>query len=118
MLLNVRRKLLLLLGIFPSVAGLAQEQAPLQTDTRVRVNNDKRPIATSFTTHLRNGPATLTGTVRNLPGGDTALVDLQFTYTVNEDIALDEIINQIVVSVEDLAGNTFQLSPSIRIQSI
>jgi hypothetical protein len=107
MLPNVRRKLLLLLALFPVLAAFAQEQAPLQADTWVRVKNNKRPIATSFTAHLGGGPATLTGSVRNLPGGDTALVALQFAYTVNADIALDEIISRIVVSVEDLAGNTF-----------
>jgi hypothetical protein len=106
MLPNARGKLLLLTP-FLSLAAFAQEQAPLQADTRVRVNNNQRPIAMSFATRLAGGPATLTGSVRNLPGGDTALVALQFAYTVNEDIALDEIISQIVVSVEDLAGNMF-----------
>ena len=107
MLPNMKRSLLPLLALFPSVAAFAQDQAPLQVDERVRVNNNKRPTATSFTAHLAGGPATLTGSVRNLPGGDTALMALQFAYTVSEDIALDEIISQIVVSVEDLAGNVF-----------
>ena len=107
MLPNMKRSLLPLLALFPLVAAFAQDQAPLQVDERVRVNNNKRPTATSFTAHLAGGPATLTGSVRNLPGGDTALMALQFAYTVSEDIALDEIISQIVVSVEDLAGNVF-----------
>src|SRR5438552_249829 len=101
MLPNARRKLLLLLALFPSVAAFAQEQAPLQADERVRINNNnKRSIAASFTAHLAGGPATLTGSVRNLPGGDTVLVAPQFTYTVNADIALDEIISEMVVSLK------------------
>ncbi|MBA3571404.1 MAG: hypothetical protein H0W34_05415 [Pyrinomonadaceae bacterium] len=96
-----------LVALMPSLAAFAQEQAPLQADARMRVHNNKRPVAASFSTQLAGGPATVTGRVSNLPGGDTALVALQFDYRVDADIALDEIISQIVVWVEDPSGNVF-----------
>ena len=101
------RKVLPILLFFPLLAAFAQDQAPLQADARVRVNNNKRPVAASFSAQLAGGPATLTGSVSNLPGGDTALVALVFDYRVDADIALDEIISQIVVWVEDHEGNVF-----------
>ena len=67
----------------------------------MRVNNDQQPAPVSFRAQLDGGPAKLTGSVSNLPGGETALVALQFDYRVNADFALDEIISQIVISVED-----------------
>ena len=42
----------------------------------------------SFRAQLDGGPAKLTGSVSNLPGGETALVALQFDYRVNADFAL------------------------------
>ena len=73
----------------------------------MRVNNDRRPLPVSFRTLLDGGPAKLTGSVSNLPGGETALVALQFDYRVDADFALDEIISQIVISVEDASGQPF-----------
>jgi hypothetical protein len=107
MLPHTIRSLLALVAFLPSLAAFGQEQAPLQADARVRVNNSKRPVAAPFAAHLAGGPATLTGSVSNLPGGQTALVALQFDYRVGAEIAFDEIISQIVVWVEDLNGDVF-----------
>src|SRR4030095_11842752 len=84
----------------------AQDQAPLQTDVRVRVkNNDRRLVA--FEADRGVGPATLRGSVQNLPGRETVLVSLHFAYRTDDDIALDELISQIVISTVDQAGNEF-----------
>ena len=40
-------------------------------------------------------------------GGGTVLVSLRFDYNSDADIALDELISQIVVSTSDKAGNEF-----------
>jgi hypothetical protein len=93
--------------LFPALAAFAQDQAPVQADVRVRVNNNRRPVATAFNASLAPGAATLEGSVSNLPGAETALVALRFDYAIDADIALDEIISQIVVSIEDGAGHTF-----------
>ena len=85
---------------------MGQEQAPLQTDVQVRVNhNDGRLV--QFRARLEGGEATLRGTVQNLPDGETVLVSLRFDYNSEADVALDELISQIVVSSSDRAGNEF-----------
>jgi hypothetical protein len=91
---------------FGPLTAAAQEQAPLQADVRVRVANMAGATA-SFRSLLEGGAAIVKGTVQNLPGGDTALIQLQFTYRTDADIALDEIISQIVISLEDAGGNLF-----------
>ena len=45
--------------------------------------------------------------MHNLPGGETALVTLQFDYRTQAEIALDELISQIVILIEDEDGNEF-----------
>lgn len=91
---------------FAPLLVVAQGQSPLQADIQVRVNyNNKRPVP--FRTRLEGGGATLKGSVQNLPGGETALVLLRFNYRTDADIALDELISQIVVSTSDKAGNEF-----------
>ena len=84
----------------------AQDQAPLQADVQVRVSYNNRRLV-SFNTVLGGGDATLLGTVQNLPGGETVLVSLHFDYRTKADIALDELISQIVISTNDRAGNEF-----------
>src|SRR5438270_13742814 len=85
---------------------IGQEQGPLQADVQVQVKyNDKRPVL--FRARLEGGGAVLRGSVLNLPGGETALVLLHFDYDTDADIALDELISQIVVSTSDKAGNEF-----------
>jgi hypothetical protein len=85
---------------------VGQEQSPLQANVQVRVNyNDRRLV--QFRARLEDGEATLRGSVQNLPGGETALVLLHFDYNTDADIALDELISQIVVSTSDRAGNEF-----------
>ncbi len=91
---------------FASHLVVGQEQSPLQADVQVWVNyNDKRPV--TFRAPLEGGGATLRGSVQNLPGTETALVLLHLDYSTNADIALDELISQIVVSTSDKAGNEF-----------
>ncbi len=86
---------------------IGQEQSsPLQADVQVRVNHGDRRLV-PFRARLEGGEATLRGTVQNLPGGETALVFLRFDYNTEADIALDELIGQIVVSTSDKAGNEF-----------
>src|SRR5438105_8223445 len=67
--------------------------------------NDKRPVL--FRTRLEGGGAVVRGSVQTLPGGETALVSLHFDYNSDADIALDELISQIVVSSSERAGNEF-----------
>jgi hypothetical protein len=45
-----------------------------------------------------------------LPGGETTVVTLRFDHRTNADIALDEIISQIVISVEDANGTVFSIT--------
>jgi hypothetical protein len=78
----------------------------LQADVQVRVNHNDRRLV-QFRARLEGGGATLRGSVQNLPGGETALVTLHFDYRTDADIALDELISQIVVSTSDRAGNEF-----------
>jgi hypothetical protein len=96
----------ILFSALGTVIAAAQEQAPLQADVRLRVKNRVGATA-SFRSLLGNGEAFVKGTVKNLPGGDTALIELKFNYPTDADIALDEIIAQIVVSLEDANGNLF-----------
>jgi len=91
---------------FVSQLAIGQEQPPLQADVQVQVKyKDKRLV--QFRARLEGGEATLRGSVQNLPGGETALVLLHFDYNTDADIALDELISQIVVSTSDRAGNEF-----------
>ena len=96
-----------LLSCFVSHVTLAQEQSPpLQADVRVRVNYNDRSLV-SFRATLEGGEATLRGSVQNLPSGETSLVQLHFDYRTDANIALDEIISQIVIWTIDRAGNEF-----------
>jgi hypothetical protein len=91
---------------FASHLVMGQEQSPLQADVQVRVNHGDRRLV-PFRARLEGGGATVRGTVQNLPGGETVLVSLRFDYNSDADIALDELISQIVVSTSDNAGNEF-----------
>jgi hypothetical protein len=91
---------------FASHLVIAQEQSPLQADVQVRVNHGDRRVV-PFHARLEGGGATVRGSVQNLPGGETLLVSLRFDYNSDADIALDELISQIVVSTSDNAGNEF-----------
>ena len=95
-----------LLSCFASEFVLAQDQSPLQADVRLRVSYGNRRLI-SFQTALEGGMATVRGTVQNLEGGETALISLHFQYITDADIALDELISQIVVSTRDKGGNEF-----------
>jgi len=91
--------------IVPQILS-AQGQSPSQADVRVRVkNNDRRLV--SFEAGLEGGTASLRGSVQNLSGKETVLVSLRFDYRTDADIALDELISQIVISTVDPAGNEF-----------
>ena len=91
---------------FVSPIVFAQEQAPLQADVRLRIDYNNRRLV-SFRAGLEGGGATLRGTAQNLPGAETVLVQLEFDYRTDADIALDELISQIVISTSDKAGNEF-----------
>jgi hypothetical protein len=91
---------------FASQLVIGQEQSPLQADVQVRVNHGDRRLV-PFHARLEGGGATVRGSVQNLPGGETLLVSLRFDYNSDADIALDELISQIVVSTSDNAGNEF-----------
>ncbi len=96
----------LLLGCFASQVVPAQEQPPLQADVRVRVNYNDRGLVT-FRAVLEGGEATLRGTVQNFPGGETSFIQLHFDYRTDANIALDELISQIVIWTSDRSGNEF-----------
>jgi hypothetical protein len=85
---------------------LVAQDEPLQLDVRLHVKGN-RGASAFFERQIQGGSATLTGRVHNLPGGETTLVTLQFDYRTNADIALDEIVSRIVISIEDLVGNEF-----------
>ena len=85
---------------------IGQEQAPLQADIQLRVESNNRRLV-RFSAGLEGGEATVRGSVQNLPGDETALVSLHFDFKTDADIALDEIISQIVVSTSDRSGNEF-----------
>ena len=72
----------------------------------MRVNHGERSLV-PFRARLEGGGATVRGSVQNLPGRETVLVSLHFDYSTDADIALDELISQIVVSTSDKAGNEF-----------
>ena len=86
----------LLLSCFVSQIVLAQEQPPLQADLRVRVDYNDRGLV-SFRSVLEGGEAAVRGTVQNFPGGETSFIQLHFDYRTDADIALDELISQIVI---------------------
>ncbi len=99
----VTRILLILLSAAP-MALMAQEAPPLQVDARVRADGSGR-VAATFERQIKPGLAKVSGRVRNLPGGETALVRLRFDYDTTADFALDEIISLIVISLENSSGN-------------
>ncbi|MFN2508836.1 MAG: hypothetical protein ABR589_08700 [Chthoniobacterales bacterium] len=86
---------------------MAQGEAPLQADVRARLKNHSLSENVAFHARLEPGVAKVRGRVYNLPGGETALVLLEFNYRTKADIALDEIISKIVISTHDFAGNEF-----------
>ena len=94
--------LVVLAAAAPS-SSRAQVGPPLQADVRVRAKGSG--LGATFERQLEPGVATVAGSVRNMPGNDTALVTLHFDYKINADIAFDEIIGVIVIWIEDLAGN-------------
>jgi hypothetical protein len=98
------RNLLITFAALAPVVAIAQD-APLQVDVQVRAK--PTGFGASFHRELDGGGATVFGRVQNLPGNQTALVTLQFDYKTRADIALDEIIDRIVISIEDLGGNVF-----------
>jgi len=108
--------------IFPPLMALAQDvEPPIQVDVRIPVKSH-RGLAGRFEQQIAPGPATVSGRVYNLPGGQTSLVTLQFDYRSRAEFALDEIIARIVIAIEDLNGqqlgiaiidpNTINLNPN------
>jgi len=61
-----------------------------------------------FSVPIEQGPATLSGKLRNLSGGETVRADLVFDYRVpSGSIALDELVERIELTVLDAAGEVF-----------
>lgn len=79
---------------------------PLQVDVRLAVKGN-RGASASFERQIEGGTATVSGRVHNLAEGETTLVMLRFDYRTNADIALDEIISRVVITIEDAVGNEF-----------
>jgi hypothetical protein len=95
-----------LLLCFASPTVVAQGQSPSQADIQVRVNYNTQS-SVPFRSRLEGGGATVKGTIVNLPGSETVAVRLRFNYRTNADIALDELISQIIVLTSDTDGNEF-----------
>ena len=95
----------IVLALFCALAPVAfsQEAPPLQIDARVQADGNNR-VAATFERQIKPGLATVSGRIRNLPGGETALVKLHFDYNTEADFALDEIISLIVISLENSSG--------------
>jgi hypothetical protein len=80
----------------------AQCASEVQTDVRVPLT----PGPARFERKLTPGDARVFGRVRRQHSRGTVRVDLGFDYRIPGDlIAFDEIICEIVVSIEDEAGN-------------
>jgi hypothetical protein len=94
------------IAVCPQLRLHGQDGPPLQVDDRVRVKS-KHGSGASFEWPITGGAATLAGRIQNLPAGRTTYVVLRFDYRTNADIALDEVISQIVISIEDANGNEF-----------
>lgn len=102
--LNVLAVALTLFSAFSASAAFAQDppETPEQANIRVRIPgvSDGR----NFKAPLAGGTATVRGRVISLEGDDTTLVSMRFDYRSGADIALDEIIDRILVTVEDQQG--------------
>lgn len=90
---------------FAPIILVAQDE-PLQVDMRLAVKGT-RGASASFERQIEGGTATVSGRVHNLPEGETTLVMLRFDYRTNAEIALDEIISRVVITIEDAVGNDF-----------
>jgi hypothetical protein len=101
--------LVAIFAVCPQLPLRAQIGPPLQVDVRVRVKSN-HGFGASFERQLDPGAATVEGRIHNLPGGETAVVTLRFDYRTNADFALDEIISQIVISIENANGNAFSIA--------
>lgn len=96
-----------LLAALVCAAAQAQD-TPQQVNVRAKVRAD-RPVGAVFRRPVEQGQlARLRGAVINQPDGETALVNLRFSYRIPPDtIALDEIIDLIIISIEDSTGAEF-----------
>jgi len=84
-----------------SSAQMSQVDLSIPMSTKSRAH-------TKFTTPIQGGPATLTGTIRNLQSGETVRIDLVFDYTIPQGtIAFDELIHEIEITTETQAGEIF-----------
>jgi len=102
--------LVMLLTLFTASAVFAQDppETPLQADVEVRMprNLDTR----NFKMQLEGGTATIRGRVDNIDEDGTVVVVMRFDYRSGADIALDEIIDRIIVTVESQQGEEFSVS--------
>jgi hypothetical protein len=78
-----------------------------QIDLSIPMSTESRSH-TKFKTPIQGGPATLTGTIRNLQGRETVRVDLVLDYTIPQGtIAFDELIHEIEIATETQDGEIF-----------
>jgi hypothetical protein len=96
---SVLAVVLVLLSASAALAPASAQDAPLQSDIYVRIS---RPVdGRNFKAELEGGTATVRGRVFNMDADGTVYVTLRFDYRSGADIALDEIIDRIVVTVEN-----------------
>lgn len=79
----------------------------LQVDLTIPMSTGSRSY-NKFKTPIQGGPATLTGTIRNLQGKETVRIDLMLDYTIPQGtIAFDELIHEIEITTETQDGEIF-----------
>ncbi|NWG04414.1 MAG: hypothetical protein HXY44_16295 [Syntrophaceae bacterium] len=100
----IRVVFVLLFSITTPILSSAQI---LQVDLSIPMSTGPRSH-TKFKTPIQGGPATLTGTIRNLQGKETVRVDLMLDYTIPQGtIAFDELIHEIEITTKTQDGEIF-----------
>ncbi len=93
-----------IVGLAAALLPVLAQAALLQVDRAVTVSTAAGAVR-QFANFIQGGAATVRGTVRNAPNGETAIIDLVFDYRVPRGtIALDELIAGIKLSIETAAG--------------
>jgi hypothetical protein len=108
--LNVLAVVLTLFSAFSASAAFAQDppETPLQVDVEVRMPRNLE--SRNFKRVLEGGTATIRGRVDNIDENGTVVVTMRFDYRSGADIALDEIIDRIIVTIESQQGEEFAVS--------
>jgi len=102
-----------LLFALPVAAMPAAVTSILQVDVAVTMP-DEDGKGNAFAAPITGGNATVRGVVRNQNDGDTVRVDLLFEYNEDDPVALDEILDRIVIRTEDgLVFSKVALNPFV-----